>query len=210
ICVLGGDTKEQESIVITVTALGKVEKKKLLRRSGAREGDLICVTGMMGSAAAGFYCIIKELDIEEEIREKFVRAAMEPAARVEAGILISGHASSCIDISDGLAWSLHEIARASGRGFTVEMDKIPFDRDVERVAGAAGVSVDDIIFFKGGDYELLFTIPEKNYENVRKSLAEAGGVSVIGRIKESGTLIERDGSAVELEGTGYDSFKTRF
>jgi thiamine-monophosphate kinase len=205
-CVLGGDTKEHREVVIAGTAIGKVKKGEFLTRSGAEAGDLICVTGTIGSAAAGFYCLTRNIK-----EEKFIKAALEPRARVEEGMILAKYASACMDISDGLAFTLHEVARASGVGFLVYEDRVPVDRDVERVSKATGISVGEMVFHKGGDYELLFTLNPQKLDRLKKEMQGRTEITTIGEItKEGGRVKRRDGVEEELEPRGYESFVTRF
>ncbi|NOZ76541.1 MAG: thiamine-phosphate kinase [Euryarchaeota archaeon] len=209
VCILGGDTKESAKLVITGTALGEVEKDRLLTRSGARPGDLICVTGSIGSAAAGFYCLTR--GIEGGRCGDFIKAALEPEARIQEGLILSGYATSCMDISDGLAYSLGEIAGMSGVGFLVREDAIPVEEGVEGVAAEAGVSPRELVFHKGGDFELLFTVAGKDIDVVKSRMEELGTpVTVIGEVIEEGYLLqEPSGETVELETRGYQAFLTK-
>ncbi|MEE9564335.1 MAG: thiamine-phosphate kinase, partial [Candidatus Hydrothermarchaeaceae archaeon] len=155
-CVLGGDTKEHGEIIIAGTAIGRVKKDRLLTRAGAKVGDIIGVTGKIGSAAAGFHCLTRNIADSE----KFIKAALEPNARVKEGEILSEYATACMDISDGLAFSLHEIAKESKKGFKVYEERIPVDEGLSRVSELSGVPVREMVFHKGGDFELLFTAPE--------------------------------------------------
>lgn len=205
-CVLGGDTKEQGELLITGIALGKVRQERVLKRSGAKAGELICITGTMGSSAAGYYAIIKGF----EAPKRFMKAAYEPRARIREGITISEFATSCTDISDGLAFSLSEISRASKVGFRVYEEKIPVDRSLGKIAGLAGVAAEELVFHKGGEYELLFTLPEEHLPAVEKEMkALKTKVSVIGEIVKRGKkLVRHDGSIENLEPRGYEAFKS--
>ena len=207
-CVLGGDTKEQDELLVTGIALGRVKKDRVLRRSGAEVGDLICTTGMMGSSAAGYYAMIKGF----KAPKRFMKAAFEPRSRIMEGIAISKYATACADISDGLAFTLHEIARASGVGFRIYEEKIPVDGGLEGIAGLAGVEADELLFHKGGEYELLFTLPEEHLTTVEKKIkALKTKFSVIGEIaKRGGRLMRKDGRVENLEPRGYEAFKANF
>lgn len=207
-CVLGGDTKEQNELLIVGIALGRARKGQVLRRSGARTGDLICTTGMMGSSAAGYYALIKGF----KAPKRFMKAAFEPWARIKEGLAISKYATACADVSDGLAFSLHEIARASRVGFKVYEEGIPVDRELGRMAELAGVEVDELAFHKGGEYELLFTVPEEHLPAVEKEMKTLKTkLRVIGEItKHDGKLVKEDGSVVDLEPRGYEAFKSNF
>ncbi len=205
-CVFGGDTKEHGEIVIAGTAFGSIENK-ILRRSVARVDDLICVTGSIGSAAAGFYCLTKNLDVKA--RGRLIKAALEPKARMREGILLGRYANACIDVSDGLAFSLHEIAKASGVGFLVYEEKIPVDKNVRKVAELSGISLREIVFHKGGDYELLFTISPKKFERMKEEIGS--DAAVIGEIKKRGKkILNVSGEVEELESRGYEAFVTKF
>jgi thiamine-monophosphate kinase len=197
-CVLGGDTKEHEEVVIAGTALGKVEKNRFLTRAGAGVGDIIGVTGEIGSAAAGFYSLTKNI----AGTDKFIKAALEPTARVKEGEILSKYASACMDISDGLAFSFHEIAKASGKGFRVYEEQIPVDEGLERVSELSGVPTGEIIFHKGGDFELLFTVPKEKFEALEKKI----DITAIGEVTEKGAIVQKDGKESELDSRGYDAF----
>lgn len=208
-CTAGGDTKEHREMVIAGTAFGRAGER-YLTRGGARAGDLLCVTGTIGSATAGFYCITRGL--APEGRERFLRAALEPRARVKEGLVLVHHASACTDITDGLAWSLHELARRSGKGFLVYEDRVPIDEGIKEVAREAGVPMREVVFHKGGDYELLFAIPPAALEMVMGSLKDLGTkVTVIGEVTpKGGRIVAPDGKEGELEARGYESFVSRF
>ena len=208
VCVVGGDTKEHTELTIAGFALGIAEEGRWLTRSGAKAGDLLCITGSVGAAAAGFFCLTK--GIEHPDRERFIKAALEPKARVEEGLALAGRASACIDVSDGLAFSLHELARRSGVGFEIYEQRLPCPKGVREVAALAGVEEREVVFHKGGDFELLFTVseevlPELQEEFERRKLAP---ISVIGRIvDEGGWLITEEGERTTLPARGYEAFR---
>jgi thiamine-monophosphate kinase len=195
-CILGGDTKESEELVIGGTALGKVKKDRFLTRKGAKKGDVICVTGNIGSAAGGFYCLVKKIK-----NKKFIKAALEPKARIKEGMVIAEYANACIDISDGLAFSLHQIAK--GKGFLIKEKSIPIEESLQQISKQAGVSLKDLIFYKGGDYELLFTIERNKLRELKRKI----DVKAIGRITEEGFyVLDAKGKKWELESKGHESF----
>ncbi len=204
-CIIGGDTKEAGQITLTGTAFGKVNEKGLLLRSTACVGDLICITGEIGSAAAGFYCLVKGLGCPE----RFLKKALEPQARLEEGKLIAGHASACMDVSDGLAWSIHEITLQSKVGSVIYEDRIPVDTELERISRRTGVSNDEMVLYKGGDFELLFTIDPAAFDDIKEGFTALGtDVSVIGEVtKQGNVIVDSKGKARELERRGYESFK---
>ncbi len=197
-CVLGGDTKEHGEIIIAGTAIGRVKKDRLLTRAGAKVGDIIGVTGKIGSAAAGFHCLTRNIADSE----KFIKAALEPNARVKEGEILSEYATACMDISDGLAFSLHEIAKESKKGFKVYEERIPVDEGLNRVSELSGVPVREMVFHKGGDFELLFTAPEDKFEALGKKI----NITAIGEVTEKGAVVQKGSKEFELEPRGHDSF----
>ncbi|MFQ5801227.1 MAG: thiamine-phosphate kinase [Candidatus Hydrothermarchaeales archaeon] len=203
-CIVGGDTQEAREITITGTAFGRVKEKNILLRSGARVSDLICVTGDIGSAAAGFYCLTQGLPC----KKRFIERALGPKARLEEGKIISKCASSCVDISDGLAWSIHEIARLSNVGSLIYEEKIPVDSELGGVSRLSGVSQREMVFYKGGDFELLFTVPPEKYEGLEEELKKLGSkMVVIGQITRGGNkVVDKNGKKLELEKRGWEAF----
>ena len=153
--ILGGDTKEGRELVIAGTALGEVGKERVLLRRGARKGDLLAVTGTMGLASAGFAAVTNGINAPEA-----ADAFMRPRPRIREGMALSasGAATSAMDVTDGLAYSVHELSRQSGVHFIVDWEAIPVRPEVLRIAMAVDGSVEDMVLHYGGDYELLFTL----------------------------------------------------
>ncbi|MFQ5975278.1 MAG: thiamine-phosphate kinase [Candidatus Hydrothermarchaeales archaeon] len=208
-CILGGDTKEHSEIVISGTAFGIVEKDRLLTRSGAQIGDLICVTGSIGMAATGFYALINNLNLKKNVRERAIKAALEPKARMREGFILGKYANACMDISDGLAYSLYEISRMSNVGTMIYEDKMPVDEDVKTISKLAGVDIDEVVFHKGGDYELLFTISPEKYNSLVEEIETK--VGIIGEVTKEGLkILNSRNEIVDLEPRGYESFVTKF
>lgn len=204
-CVLGGDTKEQGELLITATALGKVRRDRLLLRRGARVGDLIMVTGEVGTSAAGYHAIVHNLKAPKHALD----AAYKPNARVREGIILGRYATSCIDVSDGLAFSLHEISDASDVGFKIYEERLPVDEDSLKIAADAEER-EEILYHKGGEYELLFTLPRERHAPLRAEFRSIGTkLTVIGEITANGgAIVLRDGSVKQLEYRGYEAFKS--
>ncbi len=132
--VLGGDTNEASDLVISCTAFGIVEKNRLMTRYGARPGDFVGVTGTFGKPSSGLKILMEAFEAPSELSEALVNAVLMPKARLKAGLALSqtGVVTASIDSSDGLAWSLHEISRASNIGFTI--DSLPIAREVDEFA----------------------------------------------------------------------------
>jgi thiamine-monophosphate kinase len=181
-----------------------VKEERLLLRSGATMGDLICTTGELGTAAAGFYCLINKI----EDHPNFVKRALEPRARLREGKILSEYASSCMDISDGLAFSIHEITRQSKAGSKIFEKKIPLNQGMKEVGERSGVSTRELVLYKGGDYELLFTVAPEKFEKLQDLLKEIGSeATVIGEITKSGNIIvDKSGGERALENRGWEAF----
>jgi len=198
---LGGDTKECPQLVLTGTSLGLAPLDGLLRRKGARPGDLLMMTGTAGLAAAGLLALEKGIESPAA-----VKALFEPRPRVKEGTLLSssGAVTSGMDTSDGLSMSLHELGQAGGVGFRVEA--VPLDPEVERIASLAGTDAMDIALHGGGDYQLLFTVRPEGLGTVLALLG--ADAAVIGTcVPGAGNTLKRDGGDEILEPKGYEHFR---
>jgi thiamine-monophosphate kinase len=196
--IVGGDTDEHDEPTIVCTALGSVEKDKLLKRRGARKGDLVCVTGELGAAEAGLRAL--KMDIQQNVKDVLVKKLFEPQPRVREALALatSGAVTSMMDISDGLALSLHDLSKASSVGFLVYGDKLPV-LDETKV-----ISTDlDLPLYGAGDFELLFTVKPDYLENAEKACQFA----VIGEVTSGGILIKKNGATEKIEARGYERFR---
>lgn len=143
----GGDLDAHPELTIVSTGIGIIERGQPVLRSGADPGDVICVTGLLGRAILG-------LDGDE----RFWKNLCEPEPRVDEGRAArKAGATAMMDISDGLALSLHDIAQESKTGMEIKSDKIPLpeDADLNKAFDAA--------MYGGGDFELLFCIPQEKF-----------------------------------------------
>jgi thiamine-monophosphate kinase len=200
--LLGGDTKEGSEITIAGTALGVVDKERILLRRGAREGDLLAVTGPLGLAAAGYIATAKGIHAPRS-----VEALFHPYPRTKEGMALaaSGRATSCMDITDGLGYSIGELSRQSGVGFRVDWSAIPSDPEVEKVAAKSGTPLEEVVMRFGGDYELLFTLSPGSEDHLMSALD--GHMKVIGRAEGRDNILIRDGEVVPLDTSGYEHFR---
>ncbi|MFB6283800.1 MAG: thiamine-phosphate kinase [Halobacteria archaeon] len=173
---VGGDLDQHDEATLVSTVFGTTEDPTY--RSGSSRGELVCVTGELGRTC----CALKlfEHGETERANELF---RFEP--RTEQGKQIGEVATSMMDISDGLAVSLHQLKEASGNGFEVESDRVPY---------VDGVDFEEAVYF-GGDYELLFTVPTEMEEELNPKT----GFTVIGEC--SGEEVSLDGR--DLEKRGY-------
>lgn len=196
--IIGGDTDAHDELTLVGTALGMVKKERLIRRSGAMVGDLVCVTGHIGTAGAALFALDKKIPVSQEI----LKALFEPVPRIDEGMALAGSSSvtSMMDISDGLALSLHDMSRAGGVGFKIYESRLPVLSGVKRLL--KGEKLLEVAVFTGGDFELLFTVAPEKLDKARK----ACHLNVIGEVIEKGVFIERAGGVEELKARGYEHF----
>ena len=177
--VIGGDTKPGPGIVAG-TALGIMDGRCPMLRTGARPGDIVAVTGPLGGPAAGFTAIDNGLDCQGAKERLYM-----PIPRVAEGIILSesGVVSSCMDLSDGLGTALNTICESSKVGIDVEFDFIPKEPFVAEISEKTGVSMEKLLLGWGGEYELLFTADPNRFKKLYDKDLE---FSIIGMVNDSG------------------------
>ena len=201
ITLAGGDTTSGP-LSITITAMGLVESGQALTRDGARDGDLIVVSGSLGDAAHALATLRSG-----EIPDPVSRAALEcPEPRLQLGRRLRGLATSCIDISDGLIADVGHILEASTAGADIDIERLPCS---DQLAGLPGKQKWELQTAGGDDYELCFTLPENRQGELDKIARESGSpLTIIGKINTSGALVCRmaDGAEYTPRVHGYDHF----
>jgi thiamine-monophosphate kinase len=197
--IIGGDTDAHDELTLVGTALGMVKKELLIRRSGAKTGDLVCVTGHLGTAGAALMALNKKKHASNII----MNPLFEPLPRIIEGIALarSRCVTSMMDISDGLALSLHDLSRAGEVGFRIYEDRLPILPEVKNFL--KGEELLEAALFVGGDFELLFTVAPDQLKKARNACF----LTVIGEVIEKGVFIDRYGRLEELEAQGYEHFK---
>ncbi len=198
--IIGGDTDSNDELTMVGTAFGLVNKDLLIRRSGAEIGDFVCVTGNIGTAGAALIALDKEIPVSQEI----LKALLEPFPRINEGMALaeSGAVTSMMDISDGLALSLHDIGKTSGVGFKIYESRLPVLPAVKKLL--KGGELLKAVVYTGGDFELLFTVAPDKIEKARKACP----LTVIGEVVEEGFFIEKaDGRLEEMKAQGYEHFE---
>ena len=219
--LVGGDTCSSRSgLVLSVTALGSQKPEKIVRRSGAKKGDLICVSGDLGAAYMGLQLLEREKkvfetdpDMQPELPEEqayLIQRQLKAEARTD---IVHEFAekeivpTSMIDVSDGLASELLHLARNSQCGLEVFEDKIPVENLTRLAASDFGLSPVTCAMNGGEDYELLFTVNQADYEKVNKM----EDVSIIGviREKQQGCRLQlRSGQDIPLSAQGWVHFQS--
>ena len=208
--LLGGDTTSTPGpLSVTITAIGKVETGRELRRSGARPGDSVFVSGTLGDAALGLIVIGGNLSqLTDDEADELIHRYHLPQPRISLGRALSGLASAAVDVSDGLVADLGHICMASNVAGQIDRARIP----LSLAAQAAIISHPErasAVLSGGDDYELLFTAPPEAADEI-SAAAKQSGVSVteIGRIDVgSGVkVIGSDGQEINLMNTGFRHF----
>jgi thiamine-monophosphate kinase len=212
----GGDTTSSlTGLTISVTAIGNVEKDRVVRRDTAKPNDLICVTGNFGASYMGLQVLERERKLFDKDKtfkpdltgyEYIIERQLKPEFPSDlkgelrkAGIM----PSSMIDVSEGLASDLLHICKLSGTGCRVFYNKIPIDNETYKAAEE--FKLDPVIpALNGGeDYELLFTVPLENTDKI-KSITS---VRLIGHMTSSDQgylLVSEDGAEIELKAQGWE------
>lgn len=214
--LVGGDTTSSASgLFISITVIGDAQKEKVCYRNGAKQNDLLCVSGDLGSAYMGLLLLEREKNeflanpnMQPDLsgHPYPLERQLKPSARKDIIKLLEVHQikpTSMIDISDGLASEIIHITTESGCGATIYEDKIPIDPSTVSLAEEFNI-IPSIAALNGGeDYELLFTISLADYEKV-KNIPE---ISVIGHITEASAgnnLISNDGASIPLKAQGWN------
>lgn len=215
--IVGGDTSSSYTgLTISITCIGEAEKGKVVYRNGAKETDLICVSGDLGAAYMGLQLLEREKavlkggdkDLQPDFagKEYLLERQLKPEARrdiiqklAEEGI----QPTSMMDVSDGLSSELMHICKQSKVGCRVYEEHIPIDYQTAVMAEEFNMNLTTCALNGGEDYELLFTVPIADHEKV----SEMEGVKLIGHITrpELGcALITRDGQEFELKAQGWN------
>lgn len=212
--IIGGDTDSHDELTIVTSAIGLCEKGNIIKRSGAKVGDLVCVCKTLGGADAALRLLGIEkqgerhiVSIHAEIPDNLLAALYRPTPCVFEGIALAktGVITSMMDISDGLSLSLKQLSDASHVGFEIEQSAVPMHPDAESILGYD--SALECALYGGGDFGLLFTIKAKGVDVARKACPE---MHVIGRVLEHGEIILRHNDTCTSFGAkGYEHFKTR-
>lgn len=215
VVVLGGDLARAPVLLLAVTVVGHAPSKdELVTRSGARAGDLVCVTGELGGAAAGLALLERpELAgaVAPAVATELRTRQLEPQPRLAAGRALAGAgARAMIDVSDGLGADAGHLASASAVRIEIEVELIPIAAGVREVAEATGEDPIELAAGGGEDYELVVALGEAAYDDAVALLArEDVTLTRTGRVAEGEGIALRRGSGAELEIEGFDQLRAR-
>ena len=218
--LVGGDTSASVTgLIISITCIGEGEKGKIVFRNGAKDTDLICVSGDLGAAYMGLQLLEREKAISKnaqdqdfspafEGHEYILKRQLKPEARKDIIEALASHGimpTSMIDISDGLSSELMHLCKQSNTGCLIYEERIPIDYQTACMAEEFNLNLVTAALNGGEDYELLFTVKLADYEKI----ASMSGIRIIGRItdKKYGCMMQtRDGNEIPLRAQGWNAF----
>jgi len=219
--LIGGDTtSSMTGLLISVTAIGEVEKGKAVYRSGAKVNDLICVSGDLGGAYMGLQLLERENEVfkaDPKMQPQFqgydyiLGRQLKPEARgdiIEALKSLNVQPTSMIDISDGLSSELMHICSSSKVGCSVYEDRIPLDPQTKKFAEELHINPLVAALNGGEDYELLFTVPLADHDKIKND----PDITVIGHIVDASEgmnlITTLEGKAIPLQAQGWNPLKS--
>jgi thiamine-monophosphate kinase len=211
--LLGGDTDRTPGpLSISIAAFGAVPQGKMIRRSTAKAGDCIVVTGAIGDAALGVLLrrdtgLAERLRLAEPMREQLRQRYLLPQPRNALADAVLQHASAAMDVSDGLAGDLAKLCRASGVAAEVDVTRVPLSA-AAGAALAADPALIETVLTGGDDYEIVLTLPPERRRPFRAAADRAGiAVSEIGRVAGGvGARFVRDGEPLTFARPSFSHF----
>ncbi len=214
--LVGGDvTSSNLGLVISITVLGEVEKDKAVKRNGAKDGDLLVVTGDLGGAYMGLQVLEREKEVykvnpnsQPDLSgyDYIIERQLKPEARKDIPKLLNDlgvQPTSMIDISDGLSSEVLHICKQSEVGCNIYEEKIPIDPTVINVCEEFKLDVTTVALSGGEDYELLFTIDAADYDKIKGNPS----LTVIGHITDESlgrNLVTRAGESIAIKARGWN------
>jgi len=212
--LIGGDTTASQSgLMISITAVGRVEKGMEAKRSGAKDNDLVVVTGDVGGAYMGLQILEREKQVflenpemqpELSGHEYILERQLKPEARKDMVELLKAlevQPTAMIDISDGLSSEVLHLSQSSGMQFNIYENKIPIDPSIYTLCEEFNMNTTTVALNGGEDYELLFTLPIADHDKIKAN----PHLTVIGYVREGSgaNLITRDEKVIELKAQGF-------
>ena len=217
--LIGGDTSSSTSgLMLSITVLGTSDKEHIVKRSGAKENDLLVVSGDLGAAYTGLQILEREKAVflvnpnsQPDLTpySYSIERQLKPEARKDIIELLKELKvvpTSMIDISDGLSSEIFHLAKASEVGFHIFENKLPMDPEVNLICEEFKINSTTAVLNGGEDYELLFTIAQKDFDKIKNHPL----LTVIGHVVEKNAgcqLITGLGQQIEMRAQGWNSFK---
>ncbi len=206
VVLVGGDTTRGH-LTVSVQILGHVPRGKALRRSGARDGDLLAVTGTLGDAGAGLAFVTHPpANAPRNAVQSLVERFSYPAPRVQFGLAARGIATAAMDLSDGLVGDLPKLAQASGLAAHVAVERLPLSAAMQ--AAAPQSQALEWALAAGDDYELLVTVPPSRYHDLEAAAAQLNlTLTAVGEMRSgSGVTWSLNGRDFRPASRGFDHF----
>ncbi|MBN1850925.1 MAG: thiamine-phosphate kinase [Deltaproteobacteria bacterium] len=212
--IIGGNiTKSEHDLFVDITLIGEVERGALVRRSTAREGDAVLVTGYPGQAAAGLQLLLNAKGHEPFQDHPLVNAYNRPDHRAKEGraMALSGYITSMIDISDGFLGDLGHICEESHVGVELLQKRLPVSEHLNQITLPPGKTIYDLVMGNSDDYELIITCRPQNVGDVRSVISSISPVPIteVGRVipqSEGIQLVLLDGTKMNMIPKGWDHF----
>lgn len=217
--LVGGDTTSStKGLLISITAIGEVNKDNVVFRNGAKPNDLLVVTGDLGAAYLGLQVLEREKQVfqvdpnaEHELENYtyLVERQLKPEARNDVVKLLSDlevRPTSMIDISDGLSSEILHLCKQSNTGCQVYEDKIPLDQQVISTCEEFNMDSTTIALSGGEDYELLFTVSQEDFPKIKAN----PNFSIVGHMTEDAGIVElvtRGGQKVDIKAQGWNALE---
>jgi thiamine-monophosphate kinase len=206
VALVGGDTT-RGPLTVSLQILGHVPQGAALRRSGAREGDLLAVTGTLGDAGAGlaYFSAPPPTGVSGAV-EALIHRFEYPTPRVQFGLTARGVATAAMDLSDGLVGDLPKLARASGVAAQVAIERLPLSDAL--LAAADLRQARDWALGAGDDYELLLAVPPARYAALEAAAARLNlRLTAVGELRSgSGVTWSVNGKDFAPQSSGFDHF----
>lgn len=219
--LVGGDTSASVTgLVISVTCLGESSKEDIVYRNGAKETDLICVSGDLGAAYMGLQLLEREKRVAAGAKEGesfqpdfsgkeyILERQLKPEARKDVISMLKEKGirpTAMMDVSDGLSSELLHICKASGVGCRIYEDKVPIDYQTAVMAEELNMNLVMTAMNGGEDYELLFTVPLTEHDKIK----DLKGISMIGYVTKpelGAAMVTRDGAELPITAQGWNAF----
>lgn len=202
VVLVGGDTGEARELVIDCTMLGFA--RKVVARSGAKASDALVVTGPFGYEPAGLRILMKGAAAEKGFRARAIESVLNPKPSLKLGMELARYFTSAVDSSDGLARSIHTLAKASGVGF--EVTALPEGAGVAKFASMNGLSAEELVLVGGEEYLIVGTVPRARLSQAARAVERSGGeLVVIGRAtsKKGRVVLKSRGKSKPIPDEGW-------
>ena len=206
--IVGGDTNESEDLTISIALFAVADRKQLVLRTGARSDDVLAVTGRFGDTSAALKGLLEKHLRAERLSKPLRDAVFMPRAQLELGVRLarSRVLNASIDSSDGLAWSLHELADANHLG--IKVDHVPVSRAAAEFAARYECDAAELALFGGEEFSLVVAVNKNKLKLARR--AAQGNLIPIGSFtrKFKGVRLQRAGRKFNIPRRGWEHFKS--